>query len=123
MNRLRHTHMLVYLPISKPAYNEIRSKLVDSDYSHCILDDLVDNCEGLDMQGIALVAVQETESKKNYVCAYSDIGGEYAVFAGPFASIDEAKTFLPSSKRPAVIVRVDTDEVCSRWDSVHGDWT
>lgn len=47
---LRTTHTFVELPLSRPAYEEIRSKLKAAGYEHCF----VRGSDAIDMHGLAV---------------------------------------------------------------------
>ena len=50
----RHTHTYVTLEVSHAAYREIRDKLMDAGYDHCLMKD-----GELDMAGIAITGEAE----------------------------------------------------------------
>jgi hypothetical protein len=64
--RLRTTHTLATLPVSKETYNEIKSKLVEAEYQHTFIK--TGSGEMIDMQGIALVEEVEVPEKECVRC-------------------------------------------------------
>lgn len=52
---IKQTHTHVHLPVSEKTYNEIRGKLLEADYVHCILKRTGTEQESIILPGVALI--------------------------------------------------------------------
>lgn len=100
--KLRSTHSLATLPISKSAYEEIKLKLKHAEYHHVFLKTGMTG-EMIDMQGIALVLQEEEEESEHCVICdkptSSNREGQYVCYECSTRTTEEIEAQEELSKK------------------------